>query len=591
MGPACNSKEKIEQLIDAGMNVARINFSHGTHEQHKQTIDRLKEARKAKGVPLAIMLDTKGPEIRAVAVQGGEIELNKGEKYTLQPDHQLPKSEREISIYPDLVIDQLEEGMVVLFDDGKIETVVVEKKGNSAIIECLTSGSLKNQKGVNIPHGNIALPHITEKDKEDIRFGCEQDVDIIAASFVCDAQHVLDIKRLIAEHNQPHIHIMSKIESFSGVQNFDSIVHVSDGIMVARGDLGVEMPIEQVPKLQKEFILKCYQVGKPVAIATQMLESMMQSPTPTRAEVSDVANAIYDSASCVMLSGETAVGKYPILTVQTMRRVIDESEKEFKYRDYFFHQLRKNFYDVPSAVSAATVKTCYSAAAKGIIICTMNGMTARSISRFRPGLPILALTPSPKTYNQLAMNWGIIPIHQKASTVSEAIHHVSEYAIERGILSYGDLIVVTAGSPFNVSGSTNMMIVDIIGDVLVRGEGHGEGQTIHGQVAIALSANDEALYDAKNKILILSSCNYDYAKLIENSMGVILQNHPEDAESEAIALELAAKNDLPIITRADNALAILQKDQFITMKAKEGIVFKGSLNGDQPNKSCKYHQF
>ncbi|MDN3504062.1 MAG: pyruvate kinase [Rhabdochlamydiaceae bacterium] len=591
LGPACNSKEKILELIAAGMDVARINFSHGTHAEHKETIAKLKEAREERDVPLAIMLDTKGPEIRVCKIQNNEIAILPGMRLTLIKDDLEISKPDEIAIYPGIVLDQLEVNIPVLFDDGTIKSKVVEKQGDRVVVEFYNPGLLKNHKGVNVPHGGIQIPAVTDKDIEDIKFGCEQDVDLIAASFVCNAEQVLQIKRLLNDFDKPNIMVMAKIESYQGVKNFESIVHVSDGIMVARGDLGVEMPIEQVPKLQKEFILKSYRVGKPVAIATQMLESMMVNPTPTRAEVSDVANAIYDSASCVMLSGETAVGHYPIETVKMMRKIIDETEKCFKYRDYFYHQLRNNFYDVSSSVSAACVKTAYSADAKGIIVCTIKGATARSISRFRPALPILAITPLVKTYHQLAVNWGVIPILQKAHTVSEAIHYASCYAMENKLLNYGDLIVVSAGSPFNVSGSTNMMIVDIIGDVLVRGEGHGKHEKVYGQVHFVLTPERKALYSAKNKIVILSACTDEYSEILKNAKGIILQNHPEDLASEEVALHLATKYDLPIITRADNALSILQENQFVTLESGKGIVFKGSTSSEDDlySDKCKYH--
>lgn len=573
------------------MNVARINFSHGTHEEHAQTIANVKEARRECNVPLAIMLDTKGPEIRVTQVVNQSVEVAVSTRLVLLKDQTPITSPNEIAIYPADVIDQLKVGMVILFDDGALRSEVIEVNTDRAVIQFSNGGTLKNHKGVNIPKGGIVIPAVTDKDVEDIEFGSKQDIDVIAASFVCNAEHVMEIKRLLSQFGQPNIAVMAKIESYFGVQNFDSIVHVADGIMVARGDLGVEMPIEQVPKLQKEFILKSYRVGKPVAVATQMLESMINHPSPTRAEVSDVANAIYDSASCVMLSGETAVGKYPIETVEMMKKVIDETERDFKYREYFFHRLGKHFYDVSSAVASASVKTSYSADAKGIIVCTMKGGTARSISRFRPDLPILAITPFEKTYHQLAMNWGIIPILKKVSSVSEAIHVASHFAMDRKILNYGDLIVVSAGSPFNVSGSTNMMIVDIIGDVLARGEGHGSYERVYGQVCVVLTPNEKAYYASKNKIIILSRCDEAYEHIIRNSLAVILQNPSDDHRSEEKALELTLKYKIPLITRADNALSILQDNQFVTMDAEKGIIFKGTIdpNLHYENDTCRYH--
>lgn len=591
IGPSCNTKDKITELVEAGMNVARINFSHGSHEEHKKVIRILREVRKEFDIPLAIMLDTKGPEIRVTRISGEEVAVDIGSKLVLIPDDQEPTAPNEISIYPRIVIDQLSEQTPILFDDGMLQAKVIEKAENRITVEFYNAGILKNHKGVNIPHGGIKIPSVTEKDVEDIRFGCEEGVDIIAASFVCSAEHLFEIKHLLTQFGAPHILVMAKIESYQGVKNFDSIVHVSDGIMVARGDLGVEMPIEQVPRLQKEFIKKCYRVGKPVAIATQMLESMIVNSTPTRAEVSDIANAIYDSASCLMLSGETAVGRYPDLAVKMMRKVIDEAEREFQYQEYFYHQMRDHFYDVSSAVSAAVVKTSSSADAKGIIVCTISGGTARSISRFRPNLPILAITPNETTYHQMAINWGILPILKRCHTVSEAIHFASCFAMEHEILNYGDLIVVSAGSPFNISGSTNMMIVDIIGDVLVRGEGHGKGEKVYGQVSFVLSPSEKALYSAKNKIVILSNCSKEYGEILRSVRGIILQNHSSDEKSEGYAISYANEYNVPIITRADNALNILQENQFVTLDAQNGLVFKGSVTSEEDllTKACKYY--
>lgn len=581
IGPSCNTEEKICELVDAGMNVARLNFSHGSHDDHRKVIEILKKVRAAKNIPLCIMLDTKGPEIRVINIQGGKLEIQAGMQVSLVKEKAPLSSPLEMALYPDLVIDQIEVGDVILFDDGAFKAIAQKKEKDRVTLEFVNGGLLKNHKGINIPHGKISIPMITDKDIEDIAFGCKEDVDIIAASFVCSAEHVLDIKRLLTEYGQPNILVMAKIESAMGVKNFDSIVHVSDGIMVARGDLGVEMPIEDVPILQKEFITKCYRASKPVAIATQMLESMINNPRPTRAEVSDVANAIFDAASCVMLSGETAVGKYPIETVALMKQIIDKAESHFKYRDYFFDRLTEHFYDVSSAVSAAVVKTSYSAEARGIIVCTIKGPTARSISRFRPALPILAVTPLEKTYHQMAMNWGIIPLLYKAEDVSEAIHHASCTAMEKKILCYGDLVVVSSGSPFNVSGSTNTMLVDIIGHVLVRGLGHGNLPKIQAQVTIVLSGSDKAYYSAKNKVIVLSTCDETYRNAIKHAKGIILQNHIEDHDSEKIALALASEYNLPIITRADNALGILQENQFITLDSHKGIVFKGSISSDE----------
>ncbi len=460
MGPSVNSYEKILDLIDAGMNVARLNFSHGTHEEHLRVIEMLKKARQEKKVPLSIMMDTKGPEIRLGKVKGDGIAVNPSTEIRLVRN---PSQDDEIQITPEVVFECLEPGMTILFDDGYIVAKVLSCSEEHAIVQIQNSGIIRSHKGVNIPSAHVPLPAMTEQDVQDIVFGCQQDVDLIAASFIRSAEHVIAIKRLLVEQGKPDIFVIAKIENALGVQNFDAILEAADGIMVARGDLGVELPIQEVPSLQKMMIRKSYHAAKPVVTATQMLESMIQNPRPTRAEVSDVANAIYDSTSAVMLSGETAVGKYPIETVKMMRNIVYEAERDFNYREFFYRDSRRDFHDVSSSVALASVKTAYSAGARAIFAFTSSGFTARLISRFRPEIPILALTDHMKTYHQLAISWGIIPVDPcYCSNVQEAQDVVCKFALSHRLVCLGDLVVMTAGSPFGVSGTTNMMIVDSI---------------------------------------------------------------------------------------------------------------------------------
>ncbi|MCK4934461.1 MAG: pyruvate kinase, partial [Simkaniaceae bacterium] len=345
--------------------------------------------------------------------------------------------------------------------------------------------------------------------------------------------------------------------------------------MVARGDLGVELPLTQVPKLQKMMIRKGYQLFKPVVTATQMLESMVNQPRPTRAEVSDVANAIYDSTSLVMLSGETAVGKYPVDTVKMMKSIIIEAEKDFNYSDFFYHDLsKKEFNDVSSSVALATVKTAYSARGKAIIAFTSRGSTARAIGRFRPEMPVIALTSNEKTYHQLAFNWGIVPVLEKADNLKSGFDAASNFALNNHYVQYGDLVVISYGSPFGVSGTTNTMMVDNIGEVLVRGE-KGFGGRVHGAVSIIVSEKHEKQYLSKGRIAIISTCNNNYESIFHLAAGVILQNHPEDCISENSAKELAEKCNTPLITRADSAMSILNEGGLVTLYPSKGLVFKG----------------
>jgi pyruvate kinase len=578
IGPAVSSYEKILELIDAGMNVARLNFSHGTHEEHAQVIERLKKARIQKKVPLAIMLDTKGPEIRIGRVKGDSVPLPLKQKILLVKEDVEGDSNR-LHVTPALALDALQVGMSVLFDDGYITTHVIEKRKEGVVVEVLNPGPIKSHKGVNIPGVNIDLPAMTEQDVQDIAFGCTHDVDLIAASFIRSADHLLEIKRLLVEHGKPNTLVIAKIENGLGVHNFDSIIQVADGIMVARGDLGVELPLTQVPSLQKMMIRKCYQASKPVITATQMLESMIKNPRPTRAEVSDVANAIYDSTSAVMLSGETAVGAYPIEAVKMMKSIVEEAEKDFNYREFFNHDAHAGFNDVSHSVALATVKTAYSAQASAIFVFTNSGHTARLVSRFRPEMPIIVLTPHHKIYNQLALNWGVIPADPLPSHhVQEAFSIASCFALKQAILQYGDLVVISAGAPFGVSGTTNMMLVESIGDVLVRGHMR-PGRRIHGKATLVHTAKDKAII--QGRIVVIGRCDESYEPILKHALGIVLQNAPEDTSSEEYAANLSKALDIPLLTRADGAMTLLKEGQIVTLDPQKGIVYKGSIPNDK----------
>lgn len=444
------------------MSVARLNLSHGTHQSHFETIQRLKEARQIAGVPLAIMLDTKGPEIRVGRIQGDFLELKPGQRLKLVREEVIGDSER-ISICPGHVLDPITEGARVLFDDGYIGTRVVERCVDGVIVEIENGGQLKSRKGVNIPNANLLLPVLTDGDKSDLRFGCEQDVDLVAISFVRTADDVFQVKSYLAELGKSDLLVFAKIETADGFENFDPIIQIADGVMVARGDLGVEVPLSQVPGMQKMMLRKAYLAGKPSVTATQMLESMIYNPRPTRAEVSDIANAIYDGTSSVMLSGETAVGRYPIEAVQVMRSVVQATELDFPYRKFFDEHSKLIFHDVPSSVTLAAVKTAYSAHAASIFAFTNSGGTARLLSRLRPSMPIIAMTSKQKIYNQMACHWGVIPhLSKPCENFSEALEQVVHFALAQAYISYGDLVVVTSGVPFGVTGTTNTLTVENI---------------------------------------------------------------------------------------------------------------------------------
>ena len=558
------------------MDVARLNFSHGSHEEHLKTIKMLKEARRSIGLPLAIMLDTKGPEIRLGKVPPGGIEVQQGMKIFLTKE-KIEGSTEQISITPSSVIDVLVPGTKLLIDDGYILSHVVEVNSNGAVIEIENQGVIHSSKGINIPNLDLNLPALTQKDIDDITFGCDQDVDIIAASFIRCADHVLAIKKLLAERKKPDIQVMAKIENNEGVHNFDSILQVADGIMIARGDLGVEVPLSQVPRLQKMMIRKCYLVGKPAITATQMLESMITNPRPTRAEVSDVANAIHDGTSAVMLSGETAVGKYPIETVKIMKSIVLEAEQDFNYQAFFDQHTRLVYHDVTSAVTLATVKTAYSLGARVIFTFTRTGSTACLLSRLRPHMPIIALTPSEKTFHQLSIIWGVIPvICDEYHTAEEAFKKASEYALNHHCVSYGDLVVLTAGSPFWVPRTTNTIYVESIGDVLVRGHG-GTGGRLHGNITLVPTLESKKSYAVRDQVIVISKCDENYEPLIREASGVVLESHIDDHDSEQKLIQIAKSLQKPSIFRADGAFRILREGQLVTLDPEKALIYKGVI--------------
>lgn len=577
LGPSTNSYEAICSLIDAGMNVARVNFSHGTQSDHKKTFDLLKKARIDKKVPLAIMLDNKGPEIRIGTLEK-PIVVNQNQEMDLVSEEF--SESKGIPINPGIALDVLEVGNGILFDDGYISSEVVAVSKKSITVKFHNQGVIKSRKGVNIPHVDVPLPALTEQDISDIKFGCSEDVDIIACSFIRSAEHVREIKALLYEQGKSDIIVISKIENSLGVENFDSILQISDGIMVARGDLGVELPIQEVPVLQKMMIRKSVQASKPVVTATQMLESMIDNPRPTRAESSDVANAIYDSTSAVMLSGETAVGKYPIQTVKLMRQIIESAEKDFQYEDFFYRDSRNDSHDVSTSIALASVKTAYSLGAHAIFAYTSSGSTARIISRFRPKVPIVALTGNEKIYHQLGFSWGVVPVppHEVYSAY-EALEVVSKFAREHKLVRFGDLVVVTVGTPFGVSGSTNTLVVESIGEVLVRGH-VSEGDKIDGKIKIILSSDNYAIRASSGKIVVLSKFDEATKLIVKKAKGIVLQNHPEDTDSEHLAISVAKELGIPLIVRADEALRRLSDGQTVTMDPTQGTVYKklSSLN-------------
>lgn len=464
LGPATDAV--IPEMIKAGMNVARMNFSHGSHEEHKARMDAVKAARAEIGMPVGIMLDTKGPEIRTKTYKDGKIEIVEGQEFTLTT-RDIEGDNTIVSITYEGLPADVQVGTRILIDDGLVAFTVTEvRDGTDIVCRALNGGPLSNRKSINVPGIRLNMPFVSEKDREDIEFGLEQGIDFIAASFTRSAQDVRDIKAILKAHGQEDVEIIAKIENMEGVHNIQEILDEANGIMVARGDLGVEVPFEELPEIQKCVIKTCISRGKRVVTATQMLESMAKNPRPTRAEVSDVANAVYDGTSAIMLSGETSVGKYPVETVQTMSMIAENAEKTIHYDRRRATRLEFQNMNVTGdlktlAISHATCSTTADLGAKCIVAFTEAGSTARAVSTYRPGAPIIAATPSEKTFHRLSMSWGVTPVLvPRRPTSGTELYDLSEQAAISAVdLHVGDIITITAGMPVGHVNYTNTLRV------------------------------------------------------------------------------------------------------------------------------------
>lgn len=463
LGPASDSTEMIEKMVRAGMNVARLNFSHGTHEAHAEVIERIKEVRERLGVPLAILLDTKGPEIRLGTFRDGSAVIETDSIFTLETTECEGDSTHAYITYTALP-KQVEPGVRILLDDGAIELHVQETTDTAVLCKVIAGGVIKNGKGVNVPNVHLEMQHLSPKDKSDLLFGIEQDIDFIAASFVRTKEDIIGMRKFIDYNGGHNIKIISKIENIEGIENFDEILKYSDGIMIARGDMGVEVDFERLPGIQKRFIKKCYQAGKMVITATQMLESMIEHPTPTRAEISDVANAVFDGTSAVMLSGETAIGKFPLRAVSAMAKIAEQAEHDAFISDVFGSiSYDIDYNDITGALCDAACTTASDIKAKAIVTLTTTGKSARRMSKFRPSQPIVAATPRIKTFNQLSLSWGVYPVLAlEQHTSDQLFQHAIDCAKELDLVTPGDLVVIAAGVPVATPGNTNTLKVEVV---------------------------------------------------------------------------------------------------------------------------------
>ena len=568
LGPATDKEEIMREMILSGMNVARFNFSHGTHESHKNTFDMLTRLREELNAPVATLLDTKGPEIRLGKIAGGKVELVRGQNFVLTPEEVEGSSERATISYKQLANDVVPSSRI-LIDDGLIELKVrgVEENGD---IFCTVSngGFISNNKGINVPGVHLSLPFVSPKDESDIIFGIRTGFDFIAASFTRSADDILEIRKILDREGCHWIKIIAKIENIDGVRNIDEILRVSDGIMVARGDMGVEIPLEEVPVLQKKLIKKGYNAGKPVITATQMLDSMIKNPRPTRAETNDVANAIYDGTSAIMLSGETAAGAFPVEALRTMSRIAERTERDIDYAHQFKGREVSEAFDVTNAIAHATVTTATDLGATAIITVTKSGQTARLMSKFRPGAPIISCTPNPIVCRQTSLSWGVIPLTmEEMSSTDELFEHSVEAAVNAGLVHSGDVVVITAGLPVNVSGTTNLLKVHIVGDILVTG--HGINDNVACANLCVCKDEEEALRKCKRgDILVIPKTSNNLLPLLKTVSGIVTEEPGEDSHAAVVGLAL----DIPVLVGAVNACSILRSGVAVLLDASRGVV-------------------
>lgn len=572
IGPASESVEMLEKLIEAGMNVARLNFSHGDYEEHGARIQNIRKATEKLGKNVAILLDTKGPEIRTHTMENGAIELQTGSELIVSMKEVIGTPEKISITYPGL-IDDVNVGTTILLDDGLIALEVIEiDKANQEIKTIVrNSGTLKNKKGVNVPGVSVKLPGITEKDAKDIVFGIEQGVDFIAASFVRRASDVLEIRELLEEHNAGHIQVIPKIENQEGVDNIDEILEVSDGLMVARGDLGVEIPAEEVPLVQKELIQKCNQLGKPVITATQMLDSMQRNPRPTRAEASDVANAIFDGTDAIMLSGETAAGNYPVEAVQTMHNIASRVEQALDYPLILSKQSKSASMTITDCIGQSVAHTALNLNVSAIVTPTVSGYTAKMISKYRPKAPIVAVTSDDKVCRKLALVWGVYSSKGEiATTTDEMLDIAVRESLNTGIVKHGDRVVITAGVPVGETGSTNLMKVHVVGDIIGKGQGIGR-KSAFGKVVVANTAEEAKAKMFDGAILVTKGTDRDMMESIEKAAAIVTEEGGLTSHSAVVGLSLG----IPVIVGVEKATTTITDGLEITVDAVQGMIYKG----------------
>lgn len=566
MGPNLFEKHLIAPLMKAGMNVARFNFSHGTYETHQHYYDAVCRIRDELGLPVATMLDTKGPEIRVRSFKNGRVTLQNGQLFTLTTDEVEGDEERVSITYKELPQD-IAVGSSILIDDGLIGMQVERIDGADIVCRVLNGGVVSNNKGVNIPNAHLSMPFISEKDHQDILFAIKNGYDFIAASFTRCADDIMQIRHILQENNCHTINIIAKIENMEGVENIDEILRVVDGVMVARGDLGVEVPLEDVPSLQKKLIQRGIAAGKPVITATQMLDSMIKNPRPTRAEATDVANAIYDGTSAIMLSGESAVGAYPVEAVETMVRIALRAEADMDYIRRFSRDTSAST-DVTNAISHATVTSAHDLNASAIITVTKSGSTARILSRYRPACVIVGCTTEKHVWRQLALSWGTVPLMiAEESNTDDLFEHAVDAAVQNGLVHDGELVVLTAGVPLGISGTTNLMKVHVVGHLLSRGQGLHGGKVIAPLCVIRNLEKDAKDFNTGD-VIVCHQTTREMFSMLRKSSAIVLEDDNPEGHGAIAGMSL----DIPVIIGAKNATNILKSGAVVTVDGEKGTV-------------------
>jgi pyruvate kinase len=570
VGPAISSPEMLRAVIEAGATTLRLNFSHGTHEDHQRSIRLIRQISYELNQPVGILQDLQGPKIRLGKFKEGSILLNRGDRFTLTSRQLTGTAEISSVTYPPLA-DEVPLGATIMLDDGRVEMRVEEVDRQNRELRCqvIVGGPLSNAKGVNFPGVYLSIKALTEKDRIDLAFGLSQGVDWIALSFVRNPQDVLEIKELISNAGK-HIPVIAKIEKHEAIEQMEAVLSVCDGVMVARGDLGVELPAEDVPILQKRLIATANRLGIPVITATQMLDSMVNSPRPTRAEISDVANAILDGTDAVMLSNEAAVGKYPVEAVATMARIAQRMDSEYSRPNPLISD--KTGRSIPNAISQAVSHIADQLNAKAILTQTKTGATARNVSKFRPRIPILAATPHLDVARHLQLVWGVEPllILDMPST-RQSFQAAINMALEQKRLSEGDLVVMTAGTLQGVAGSTDMIKVEIVTSVMGQGSGIGQG-SVSGPARVAHGGGAIKNFNV-GEILVVTRTNADFVEAIRKAAGIIT----EEASLTSHAAVLGLRLGIPVIVGVKNATEVIRDGTMLTMDVQRGLVYSGAI--------------